>query len=92
MNSIIDTLRRELKELNAELSDIYDLSEEAACECYNVDRKAEIIEIMNDEIKAKSAELEEAEWDMGDDDDSEIERPYHFAFRTEASYWAYKGY
>lgn len=92
MNSIIDTLRRELKGLNAELSDIYDLSEEAACECYNVDSKAEIIEIMNDEITSKSAELEEAEWNMGDDDDREIERPYHFAFRTEPDFWAYKGY
>lgn len=90
--SAIDKLRRELKELNAELDDIYAMSEEAACECYNVDCKAEIIEIMNDDIKAKSAELEEAEWNMGDDDDSEAERPYHFAFRTEPDFWAYKGY
>lgn len=81
----IDILRRELRELNAELDDIYAMSEEAACECYNVDGKDEIIERKNDEIRRKDEELENLLFN--DEDDGW----WHPSFRTEADFWAYKG-
>lgn len=88
MSSIIDTLRHELKELNAELDDIYAMSEEAACECYNVECKTEVIELMNDKIQWKNDELEKLEPDVVDED--EDDGWWHPAFRSEASFWAYK--
>lgn len=61
MCNTADRLRRELKELNADLDDLYTMSEEAACKCYNVDSKEEAISILVDEIQAISKELEYAE-------------------------------
>ena len=59
--SAIDKLRRELKELNAELDDLYTMSEEAACECYEVDSKEEAISFLVDEIQSTTKDLEYAE-------------------------------
>lgn len=59
--SAIEKLRRELKELNAELDDLYTMSEEAACECYEVDSKEEAISLILDEIESTTKGLEYAE-------------------------------
>lgn len=61
MCNTADRLRRELKELNAELDDLYTMSEEAACECYEVDSKEEAISIILDEIESTTKGLEYAE-------------------------------
>lgn len=58
---IVEKLRRKLKELNAELDDLYTMSEQAACECYEVDTKEEAISILIDEIQSTSKDLEHTE-------------------------------
>lgn len=52
-------LKRRLGALEAELEDIYTMSEQAACECYKVDTKEEAIELIKDEIKEVEGKLEE---------------------------------
>lgn len=76
------TQSQQLRDLNAELDDIYTMSEEAACFLYNVDTKEEIILILQEQIQAIEAEVEE----VGDDE----AQLYHFAFPTERSFWNYK--
>ena len=56
------TKRRELSALYAELNDIYTMSDEAACACYNVESKQEIIDIMlKDHIRPLETEIADIE-------------------------------
>lgn len=71
-----------LSALNAELDDLYTMSEEAACFRYNVDNKQEIIDILTEQIKVLEAEA--------DEQDDEEGRVFHFAFPTETNFWRYK--
>lgn len=52
-------LERQLRELNTELEDVYTMSEEAACFRYNVTYKEEVIILINEEIEAVAAQLDE---------------------------------
>ena len=47
-----------LKAKQAELDDIYSMSEEAACRLYNVDAKEEIITLMEEEIASLAEEVD----------------------------------
>lgn len=86
-----EELRTKLRALNAELNDIYAMSEEALQFAYNSDNRAEVIAWGQADIADIQAQLDEAEAE--NDPDGEMEdRLYHFAFRTEADFWAYKGY
>lgn len=83
-----DSLRRRLRELNAELEDIYAMSEEALQFAYNNDNRDEVIALVQADIANIQAQLDDAE----NDPDGEMEdRLFHFAFPTEADFWAYKG-
>ena len=84
--SNINELRHKLAEAEAELDDIYTMSEEAVCFRYNVKDKDAAITLINEEIEALYRRIEEAEKIEARDQP----RPYHFAFPTEASYWAYR--
>ena len=75
-------INHELSALNAELDDVYTMSEEAACFRYNVDTKQEIIDILTEQIKVLEAEADEQ-----DDEDGRV---FHFAFPTETNFWQYK--
>ena len=79
-------LNRQLAEAEAELEDAYSMSEEAVCFRYNVEDKDTAITLINEEIEALHRRIEEAEKIEARDQP----RPYHFAFPTEASYWAYR--
>lgn len=57
----LNNLRRDLREAELELSDIYAMSEEAACFRYNVNNKDEAIEILEEVIQSLQAEIAEAE-------------------------------
>ena len=82
-----EELQRRLKELKAELEDIYSMSEENACDLYHVDSKEEAITMAEEEIDSIQAQL-----DKMLDPDAEVERGlFHFAFVSEPSYWRYKG-
>jgi hypothetical protein len=63
-----DYLRNSLAELEAELDDIYTMSEEAACFRYNVDTKNEAIEILKERINEAYIELDEAKEKLLDPD------------------------
>lgn len=81
-----EQLQRRLKELKAELEDIYSMSDENACDLYHVDSKAEVVEMAEEEIGSIQAQL-----DKMLDPDAEVERGlFHFAFASETSYWRYK--
>lgn len=54
-------LRDKATALDNELSDLYTMSEEAACFRYNVDYKEEAIELLKYEIQEAYEALEEAE-------------------------------
>lgn len=79
-------LNRQLAEAEAELEDVYSMSEEAVCFRYNVEDKDAAITLINEDIEALYRRIEEAEKIEARDQP----RPYHFAFPTEASYWAYR--
>lgn len=68
-------------ELNNELEDVYAMSEEAACFRYNVDSKAEAIDILQAEINS-----------IAEDDDNQESNDHDRgwcdpAFRTEADFY-----
>lgn len=56
--SRLKQLRRELAQLQAELEDIYTMSEEASCFRYNVDDKNEVIMILRDQEQMLIAQIE----------------------------------
>lgn len=66
-------LRSKLSELDAELQDLYSMSEEAACFRYNVNDKQDAINMLCDEIRYTQGELE-AEEVRELDPDAERER------------------
>lgn len=81
--------RKALAKAEAELTNIYYMSEEEACRAYNVNYKDDAIELMQegiDEVKSEIAALEESL-----EAEAEAERSmYHFAFPSERSFWIYK--
>ncbi len=81
-----EQLQRRLKELKAELEDIYSMSEERACDLYHVDEKSEAITVIEEEIERLQKKLDET-----DNGDEEEQRMYHFAFPTESAFWRWKG-
>lgn len=77
-----DYLRNNLAELEAELDDIYTMSEEAACFRYNVDTKNEAIEILQEHINEAYIELDEAKEKLLDPDAEHEIGMLDPAFRT----------
>lgn len=81
--------RKALAEAEAELTNIYYMSEEEACQAYNVNYKDDIIELMQekiDEVKSEIATLEESL-----EAEADAERSmYHFAFPSERNFWDWK--
>lgn len=82
-------LCNELSNLQAELNDIYTMSEEAVCFRYNVDVKEDIIigfQEARDDILRQIGEVEEEE---------ARHKAIHYwgdpAFSSEAEFWKYKG-
>lgn len=59
-------IKNQLDQLNAELESIRSMSEQDACEAWNVDAKQDIVEMIEDEISALEDDLEEAEHETGD--------------------------
>lgn len=58
MKNNIRALRNELAEAEAELNDIYTMSEERACDLYNVDFKQEAILLMEEHIDGLIAKID----------------------------------
>lgn len=58
MTRLYETALADLKEAQAELADIQAMSEEEACYIYNVDSKAEIVKIVNEDIEALEREVD----------------------------------
>lgn len=56
-----EELRNQIEELEGDLADLYTMSEEAACDRYNVDCKQEAIEILDEELQSTYKAIEEAE-------------------------------
>lgn len=77
-----DYLRNNLAELEAELDDIYTMSEEAAVFRYNVDTKNEAIEILQERINEAYIELDEAKEKLLDPDAEHEIGMLDPAFRT----------
>lgn len=60
----LEQLRREFRELGAELEDIYTMSEEAACFRYNVDSKEEIIQMLKEKEQSLIEQIEYEEEEL----------------------------
>lgn len=58
-----EELRNKIEEWEGDLADLYTMSEEDACDRFNVDSKYEAIEIINMELQDAYKALDEAEWD-----------------------------
>ena len=82
-----DYLRNNLAELEAELDDIYTMSEEAACFRYNVDTKNEAIEILQERINEAYVELDEAKEKLLDPDAEHEIGMLDPAFRTYGDFY-----
>lgn len=54
-------IRTKIEEVEMELADLYTMSEEDACSRFNVDSKAEAIELINMELQDAYKALDEAE-------------------------------
>ena len=54
-------LRRDLREAQAELDDVYSMSDEAACFRYMVDTKEEAIRIIEEDIEYMQSQIAELE-------------------------------
>ena len=54
-------IKNQLDQLNAELESIRSMSEQDACEAWNVDAKQDILDAIQDEIDCLERDLEEAE-------------------------------
>lgn len=83
MNETIKKLRAKASDLEIELSDLYAMSEERACDYYNVDYKDEAIALINEELVEVYEAIEKAE---------EVARAEEYkgwadpAFRTQADF------
>lgn len=83
--------RKQLQALENDLINIYYMSDAMGCAKYNVDYKDEAIEFIEEDMESLRNEIAKLEEKMLDPD-AEMERAmYHPAFRTEASFWSYKG-
>lgn len=58
---MMEDIKAKIEEVENELTDLYTMSEEAACFRYNVDYKHEAIEFLNDELADLYKQLERAE-------------------------------
>lgn len=59
-----DKTRQAFRELEAEIEDVYTMSEEAACFRYNVDSKEEIIQMLKEEEKSLIEQIEYEEEEL----------------------------
>lgn len=92
MKKTLKDLQKEVQNLENELINIYYMSDAMVCAKYNVDYKDEAIEFIEEDIEILRDEIAKMEEKMLDPD-ADMERAmYHPAFRTEASFWIYKGY
>lgn len=89
MNETIKKLRTKASDLEIELSDLYAMSEERACDYYQVNYKEEAITLINEELAEAYKAIDEAEERERAEMEDEL---YHFAFPTERDFWAYKGF
>ncbi len=76
-------LRVDLSEAEAELNDIYSMSEEAACFRYQCDTKDEAIRLLQECIEETSSKISLLE----DKNDTECRGWCDPAFRTEADFY-----
>lgn len=54
----MDKMHQALRELEAEIEDVYTMSEEAACFRYNVDNKEEIVQRLKEEEQSLIEQIE----------------------------------
>lgn len=88
---VLQEKRKALAEQEANLIEVYYMSEAMVCDKYNVDYKDEAIEFIEEDMDSLRNEIARLEEKMLDPD-AEVERAlYHPAFATEQSFWAYKG-
>lgn len=88
----INTLRHELADTEAELDDLYMMSDEAACFRYNTDTKEDAITAIREWIEGLIAQIEKAEEEEKMERARDAKPEYHFAFASEREYWDYKGF
>lgn len=74
-------IERQLNILEAQLMDVYSMSERVVCTEYNVDNRQEAIDILEDEIKMLEAQI-----DYYDNDD-ELSGWCDPAFRTATDFY-----
>ena len=82
--SISDALakhKREISALEVEIEDLYTMSEEAACDLYNVDDKGEALTLREEELQPLYEEYEELESAL---EHFGTRHCYDIAFRTPA--------
>ena len=58
-----EELRNQIEEWEGDLADLCTMSEEDACDRFNVDTKYEAIELINMELQDAYKALDEAEWE-----------------------------
>lgn len=89
----IQSLRRELIELEIELKKVNDMSDDMLMETYNSNERDVLISEIKAEIDYKQSLIDKTIYFGKNDPDGEIEdRLFHFAFPTETAFWKYKGY
>lgn len=79
-----EELRTQIEEWEGDLTDLYTMSEEAACFRFNVDSKDEAIEIITMELQDAYKALENAE---REEEAQEYAGWYDPAFRTMADFY-----
>lgn len=79
-----EELRNRIEELEGDLADLYTMSEEDACDRFNVDSKYEAIELINMELQDAYKALDKAEYEEGAEEYAGWWDP---AFRTMADFY-----
>lgn len=84
-------LKYQLSEAEAELDDLYSMSEEAACFRYNTNTKEDAITMVREWIEGLIEQVEHEQEEKMMEEARITPQPYHFAFATESEFWNFKG-
>lgn len=88
INNDIALLKRKYIDLDTELADIYSMTEEQACDLYDVGSKAEIIERFNSKLESLAEQMDSLEDELKATDAQEYGNG---GFRSETDFWRWKG-
>lgn len=81
--------RDNLAKQEANLIEVYYMSEDEACQRWNVDYKDEAIDIIEEAIESLRSDIATLEESL--EAEAEAERPmFHHAFPTETTFWRFK--